>query len=136
MSKFVDALEACVREAAARVAATSHVWHDHCVSPGEKTRVQVEQLAPLMDEMRVEWGYRVRQGTGDGGGGGVRRHAKVAQPVQGRLRPLRYRGALHRRRRGEGARVGVGRRVRLPGAELLRVRQGTDVGGDRRALRR
>ena len=57
MSKFVDALEACVREAAARVAATSHVWHDHCVSPGEKTRVQVEQLAPLMDEMRVEWGY-------------------------------------------------------------------------------
>ena len=39
------------------VAATSHVWHDHCVSPGEKTRVQVEQLAPLMDEMRVEWGY-------------------------------------------------------------------------------
>ena len=46
MSKFVDALEACVREAAARVAATSHVWHDHCVSPGEKTRVQVEQLAP------------------------------------------------------------------------------------------
>ena len=27
MSKFVDALEACVREAAARVAATSHVWH-------------------------------------------------------------------------------------------------------------
>ena len=31
MSKFVDALEACVREAAARVAATSHVWHDHCV---------------------------------------------------------------------------------------------------------
>ena len=50
-------LEACVREAAARVAATASIWHDHCVSPGEKLRVQVEQLAPLMDEMRVEWGY-------------------------------------------------------------------------------
>ena len=64
MSKFVDALEACVREAAARVAATSHVWHDHCVSPGEKTRVPIVMGAPELSLVPIG------SAGHDGGGGG------------------------------------------------------------------
>ena len=58
MSKFVDALEACVREAAVRVAATSHVWHDHCVSPAIVIGADALSLVPIGSA-----GH-------DGGGGG------------------------------------------------------------------
>ena len=64
MSKFVDALEACVREAAARVAATSHVWHDHCVSPGEKTRVQVAAAAAAACVDTPKWHNRYKADCG------------------------------------------------------------------------
>uniref|UniRef100_A0A7S0J0J5 Uncharacterized protein n=1 Tax=Calcidiscus leptoporus TaxID=127549 RepID=A0A7S0J0J5_9EUKA len=53
----VEALEVCIRNFSRLVAASAPRWTDHCLSPAAKTALQTAQVAPLLDGVRVAWGY-------------------------------------------------------------------------------
>ncbi len=59
MPAFVEALEACIRDMAARISEAAPQWADHCQSPGAKTHWQAAKLVEwgVLEPFFDQWGY-------------------------------------------------------------------------------